>query len=168
MPVETLAYTYTTKAAVERLFGTAGVSSNTADVTGSNQDSLVWADVIGDVTTLIDSYCAVYYNPSDLAQSYWVQTRAQWIGAWLLSQRRGSTERFAKRVEMILEELERVRLGILQIPNLPTRADFTPAMSNVFVDCYAGVHKIKVIQGISTGGTSGRQDISWFQWNDWY
>lgn len=166
--LETLTYQYTDRPKIERLYSSVAVANQTNDVTGTNLSTLVWADIVGDVTTLIDSYCAVWYNPSDLATSYWVQTRAQWLGAWILSQRRGNTERFAKRVEMFMEELERVRLGVLQIPNLPTRADFTPAMSNVYVDSYAGIHKIKVIQSISTGGFGSRQETSWFFQNDWF
>lgn len=168
MVVETLTYTYTTRTEIERLYSSVAVGQQTADVSGTNQDALVWSDIVGDVTTLIDSYCSIYYNPASLETSRWVRTRAQWIGAWILSQRRGNTERFAKRVELFMEELERVREGILQIPNLPTREDFTPAMSNVYVDAWAGTRKIKVQPVVSTGGNSGRQDISWFQWNDWF
>ena len=166
--METLAYTYCSRQLVERLYSSVAVGLQTNDVGGTTDLATVWTDIINDVTTLIDSYCAVWYEPEDLATSYWVQTRAQWIGAWILSQRRGNTERFAKRVEMFMEELERVRVGALQIPNLPTRSDYVPAMSNMFIDTYSGVRKVKVLQSISTGGTSSRQEISWFAINDWF
>lgn len=168
MPVEILTYTYTSQAEIERLYGKDGVARIIQDLGGTNIASL-WVEVIADATTFIDSYAMQVYDQVYLATSYWVRTRATWIAAFRLSQRKGNNDLFAQRYDEIVEELEKVRAMSLMIPNIPMSADMSPAMSNVEVDPRYNIKKIRVQPEISTGGVSDRQDIAYEPWmNEFY
>ena len=168
MTIETLTYTYTTQAEIERLYGKKGVAQLLVDLTGTDIASM-WEEIIADSTTLIDSYAAQVYDPSDLSTSRWVRTRATRIGAFRLSQRKGNNDLFAQRYEEIIEELQKVKELLLMIPNIPMSADMSPAMSNVQVDPRFQIKKIRVQPEISTGGSSNRQDLAWTPWmTDFY
>lgn len=165
--VTSLTYTYTTQAEVERLYGKKGVAEITADLGGPNL-AAAWEEVIADATTTIDAYAAQIYSPIDLANSYWVRERAKWIAAFRLSQRRGNNDLFSQRYKEIIEELERVKNFDIMIPGLPTSADLTPAMSNVYVDPRFSIAKLRVHPSISTGGLGSRQDVSWNYPSEWF
>ena len=160
-----LAYTYTDKEAIMRLYGNSGVQSNIQDLNSFNLQEW-WIEVVSDASDVINQYCWELYLPEDLATSRWVKTRATWIGAHILSQRRGNPALFGVRYQEILGELLMIKEGALKIPELPTRYDMSPAMSNLVVDDFFQVAKIRVQQTISSGGTSGRQDLAYL-W-PWY
>ena len=44
----------------------------------------------------------------------------------------------------------------------------TPAMSNIRVDDRYYTRKIRVNPNISTGGTTGEQDLDWWYSHDWF
>ena len=67
---------------------------------------------------------------------------------------------FVNRFDEITDELQRVAYGDIIIPNLATREDMTPSVSNLIVHDWFGVSKLRVHSMISTGGASGRQDTS--------
>ncbi len=163
MPTETLTYTYTTQAEIERLYGKTGVAAITADLQGTNIASM-WEEIIADATLTIDSYASQVYDQEDLATSRWVRNRATWLAAYRLSQRKGNNDLYAQRYQEIIDELEKVKSLILIIPNIPTSSDLTPAMSNISIDPRYNIRKVRVNPEISTGGTSDRQDISWSSW----
>lgn len=163
MATETLAYTYTSQAEIERLHGKAGVANLLADLQGANIASLL-EEMIADATLTIDSYASQVYDQEDLATSRWVRSRATWIAAYRLSQRKGNNDLYAQRYQEIIDELEKVKNLTLVIPNIPTSSDMTPMMSNVSVDPRYNIRKIRVNPEISTGGVIERQDISWSSW----
>jgi phage gp36-like protein len=160
---ETLAYTYTTQAEIQRLAGRVGVNNIMQDLVGTDVADM-WEEVIADATTTIDSYAAQVYNQSDLATSRWVRSRATWIAAYRLSMRKGNNDNFAERYSEIIEELEKVKSLILMIPNIPLSADMSPVMSNVNVNPHYNTKKIRVQPEISTGGSRERQDVDWQPW----
>ena len=161
-----LTYTYTTKEEIARLYGSNGQQSIIQDLAASNLSSW-WTELISDASDIVNQYCLVYYQASDLSNSRWVRTRTTWIAAYLLSQRRGNPALWGLRYEQIIDELLMVMHGEIQIPGLPTRADFTPAMSNLVVDDHFQISKIRVQPFISTGGTHANQQIA-YRWPfDW-
>lgn len=165
---ETITYLYTTQAEMERLYGKKGLESLIADMGGTNIATW-WQEIAADATTTIDSYASQVYAPADLYTSYWVRIRATWIGCYRASQRKGNPDLFSQRYQEIIEELEKVKTQDIIIPNIPTAADLTPAMSNVYIDARYEIDKIRVIPQISTGGTSGRQSLAWALYPpDWY
>jgi hypothetical protein len=161
MPTE-LTYTYTTREEIQRLYGSSGQQAIIQDLSGSNISSW-YTELIADASDIINQYCLVYYHAEDLGNSRWVHTRATWIAAYLLSQRRGNPALWGGRYAEILEELRMVLAGLIQIPGLPTRSDFTPAMSNLVIDDHFQISKIRVQPFISTGGVGSNQQIA-YRW----
>lgn len=166
MAVETLASIYTSEEEVTRLFSSLGIELRLDDLMGSDL-ATYWTEVTCDATDKVNEYCEIYYEPTDMVNNRWVRTRATWICAYLVSQRRGNPAQFFTRYEEIIGELLAVLEGRLLIPRLPTRADFTPAMSNQVVDDRFALHKLRTYQTISTGGISSRQDLSTWVPYEW-
>lgn len=150
---------YTTEAEVTRLFSSLGVENRVDDLTDAGDLEDLWEDITEDATSMINQYCENFYTSLDLNGSRWVRIRATYIACHILSYRRGNPSLFRDRYEQILEELEKVSIGSLLIPSLPTRSDFTPAMTNVAVNDKYYIDKIRVHSTISTGGSSGRQSV---------
>lgn len=156
---------YTTKEEIVRRYGSVGVKSTVQDLTGTDTTEF-WTELTSEASDVINTYCWVYYLPADLEDSRWVRSRATWIGCYLLSIRRGNPGLFKMRYDEIIDELREVAAGIIQIPELPTRGDFTPAMSNVRVEDGFRSTRVRVDQATSAGGIGSRQDIS--QLWPWY
>lgn len=161
MAVEVLTYVYTTEAEVQRVLSATGVDLRVDDLLGDTLSDF-WTDITSEATDIINQYCELFYDPSDLYTSHWVRSRARWIGAHLLSQRRGNPALFQSRIDEIYNDLEGVFDGTLIIPRLPTREDVIPSMSNLIVDDRFRVSKTRVHPEISTGETSGRQHLSYY------
>ena len=160
MAVEVLTYTYTTKDEIERIaYGNQNSILRVDDLSVSEQTTL-WTEITEEATLYIEQFAMMYYFPEDLANSRWVRSRAAWVGAYFLSQRRGDPAMFVNRFDEITDELQRVAYGDIIIPNLATREDMTPSVSNLIVHDWFGVSKLRVHSMISTGGASGRQDTS--------
>ena len=158
---------YTSREEINRRYGSVGVKSSTQDMTGADTVEF-WVELTSEASDVVNTYCWVYYLPADLEDSRWVRSRATWIGCYLLSIRRGNPGLFKMRYDEIIEELQAVAGGIIQIPELPTRGDFTPAMSNVRIEDGFRSTRVRVDQTSSTGGVGSRQDISYvWPWQDW-
>lgn len=157
---------YTTQAEIQGLFSQVGVMIRLDDLDPPGFKNAL-EGFIDEATGIIDQYAQYFYDPADLANSTWVRRRCTWIACFLLSQRKGNPALFFRRYEEILDELERVKIGDLMIPGLPTSADLTPAMSNLTVDERFHVRKLRVHTSISAGGTSSRQDIAPFLPYEW-
>ena len=160
MAVETLTSVYTTQAEIERIaYGEDGVPLIVDDIT-PGEESTFWVELTEDATDFINEVASLRYDPVDMADSRWVRSRSTWVGAYFLSQRRGNPALFVNRFDEITDELQRVAEGKIIIPRLPTRENFTPAMSNIVVNDYFNVHKLRVHPSISTGGGGKNQDIA--------
>lgn len=160
MAVETLSFVYTSITEIEKIYSSAGADFASDDFTGADLTQLQ-LEIVEDATDYINQYVLGRYRATDLADSRWVRTRASWIGAYFLSQRRGNPapEPFFSRKEEIEEELIKVRDQKIMIPRLSNKSDFTPALSNYKIDHRFRKAKIRVQQRTSTGGTSSRQDL---------
>lgn len=163
---EALQYTYTSQAEIEFAWSSIGVTLRIDDLSGTQLRDF-WLDLIAEATDIVNQYCLHYYSESDLNNSRWVRSRCKWIGAYLLSQRRGNPAVFRERYEEVISDLEKVYNGSISIPRLPTSSDMTPALSNLVVDPTFLHKQLRVHPNISTGGTSARQDLSYRFPFDW-
>jgi hypothetical protein len=169
MPIETLTYTYTTQAEIERIWSAAAGLLRADDDQDGVAESGVWDDVVNEATDTVNLYLERWYDAEDMANNLWVRRAATWIGAHLLSLRRGDSGNYFDRYERILAALQEIWEGKRQVPRLAQRADTTPAMSNLRVDQRFAIQKIRVQQSTSTGGTSSRQDLDpQYPWGEWY
>lgn len=158
--VESLAFTYTSREEIVRIFGNNGVNLRGDDLRNASGEAAMMGEIIGESTEMINFYCGMNYDEIDLSDSYLVRRWATWIACHLLSQRRGNPAMFVDKYEETLRLLEEVYKFNRIIPRLPTREDLTPAMSNLHIDDRFRTHKIRVHPTISTGGTYGKQDLS--------
>ena len=161
-----LAYTFTSQAEVERLYTIEGSNLQIMDLVGDNV-AYLWAETIADATTEMLSYLQGIHSDADLYNNYWVRRRATWIAAYRLSQRAGSPPQFAERYLQILEELQKVKDGVIMIPDVPVRSDLAPSMSNVYVDARYEYQKIRTNPSINVGESSGRQHINYLWPVEW-
>lgn len=161
MPTE-LSYLYCTKAEIENIIGSDAYGKMVQDL-NATQLAAWLTEFRSDATDLINTYCLVFYEAEDLANSRWVRTRAAYVAVYFLSQRRGNPALYQLRFEQIMQELMMVLQGIIQIPGLATRNDMTPAMTNLTVDDNFSVQKLRVQPAISTGGTYSNQHTA-YRW----
>jgi len=152
-----LSYAYTSEAEIKRVISTSGFDLRVDDL-ADTLDAIT--DIVEEATDMVNFYCGLHYNESDLETSPLVRRWTTWVACYLLSQRRGNPAIFADRMGEVLALLEEVSRHDRIIPRLPTREDLTPAMSNVHIDDKFRTHKIRVHPTISTGGTYGKQDLS--------
>jgi phage gp36-like protein len=153
---ESITYLYTSRQEIERLIGYEGASAMTDDTLEGESEEDVWQDAIEQATDEINLFLEKWYDPSDMAENKWIRHQASWIAAYLLSQRRGNPALYERRYERILLLLEEIHKGYRQVPRLPWKADFSPAMDNVVVDHRYHIDKIRVQGRISSTGTPVR------------
>lgn len=92
-------------------------------------------DVIGDASAIIDEHCYFLYDPVNLQGVDWVRHRTADIATFLLCERRGNPvpQSIARKYEYAMDRLQKIQLGIRQIPGVPVRKSAAPVMSNVRV-----------------------------------
>ena len=158
---ETLTEVYTSQDEIERLMSREGVFLQTDDLTGSDLTDY-FTEVIADGTDYINQYAGFRYLEADMKNNRWVRSRATWLGAYYLFQRRGQAPPavLQNRFIEITDELEKVHAEKILIPRLKTSEDLSPAMSNLKVDHSFQVNKVRVKPTISTGTPSGRQHVA--------
>lgn len=157
-------YRYTTREEMSHLFTAIGVEFR---LEGSPDCQLRLNFYIDDATSYIDQYLSTMYNQVDLNSSTWVRTRATWIACYRLSQVGGNPSLFGGRFEEIVEELQKVKDGSLVVPELGTKWDLVPSMSNIDHDPRFRARTRRVdgeTSSPSTGGTKSR-DMSEDWWN---
>lgn len=165
MALETLPYTYTSQAEIEaKISASAGllqVDHNQSLAIDASDESTVWSDVVSEATDIVNMYCLELYNDYDLASSLWVHRQATWIGCHLLCLERGnpSPGTFQSQFDRSIAYLDKIHNMTFRIPRLPTRTDNTPSLSNLAVDNWWFINKIRVQPSISTGGQSSKQDL---------
>lgn len=166
---ESLTYTYTSQNEIERILSNSGVQLRIRDLNGTNSSDY-WAELIAEATDVVNQWVDGFYDYDDLADNQWVRRHATWIALTLLCRRRANPvpDSILERYEEVLEDLRNVKMGVIQIPRLPTRSDMTPAMSNLRVDDRYYSRKLRVNPSISAGGTSGDQDLDWWWSYDWF
>jgi hypothetical protein len=147
---------YTSQTEIERIWSANAVTLRTDEI-GSTTD--YWDEVNEEATDIVNLYASIWYEESDMYSNRFVRRLATWIGCYLVSLRRGDPGQYYAQYERVIDILEKIQKGILQIPRLGTRADITPALSNMRVDDRFSINKVRVQPSVSTGGTSSRQDL---------
>lgn len=148
---------YTSRTEMNRLFSAQGVEFRLDDAFSCEDDLNFFID---DASSTVDQYASQVYLPADMYTSKWVRIRTTWIACHLLSQRQGNPSLFFGRYEQILDELQRVAQQALIIPELSTREDMVPTMSNIEHDPRYREKTLRVESTVSTGSTSSKQDLS--------
>lgn len=166
--VETLAFTYTSQAEVEKVYSQAGLDFSLDDLAGADLTQGI-KEFLEDATDFVNQFAGDRYEEADMNESRWVRSRASWIAAYLFSQRRGNPppEAFANRFDMIRDELEQVKADNLNIPRLGTKSNFLPSISNYTIDDRHPIRKVRVQTDISSGGLYSEQDVSNQHDNEW-
>lgn len=136
----------------------------TASDVGGTHDDLVNAiyEAIAQASDDISLYLEPWYEPADMLRSRYIRTRCTVMACHHLCTRKGNPSPFLDEYTACIATLERINKGEFQVPGLPTRADFTPALSNYRVDDRYIVNKVRVEPTLSTGGIGARQDVDYF------
>lgn len=118
---------YCSLANVQGRLGADGVNYRVDD------DPTFIQQVLDDASRFVDEHCLLGYSEANLAASPWVKHRTADVAAYLFCERRGNAvpAGIAQKFERAEKKLERVRLGKLQIPDVPARRDLAPVMDNV-------------------------------------
>ncbi len=115
-------------------------------------------------TSQVKLYCCSRYDDSAL-QTCWSANRwATALGAKWIRSRRGQMppKQIMDDCEEALEEMRQVRVGMLQLEDIPTRTAGWPFISNVTIDVRYDLVKTRVEEQISEGTpTQYAQYIDW-------
>ena len=65
--VESLAFTYTSRSEIIRIFGTSGVNLRGDDLGQGGSEAAMMEEIIGESTELINFYCGMNYSEEDLS-----------------------------------------------------------------------------------------------------
>ncbi len=123
-------------------------------------------DVLTDASTQIDEHLFFLYDPAQLATSDWVRERCADIAACLLCERRGNPvpPGIQAKYERTMNRLEKIRLGLLAVPNLPIRKEMAPVLSNVRIRLDPFPRTV-VERANSTGNPQGyNQHLDYLDW----
>ena len=160
---EALPPQYSTRTEVESIMSQVGVDVRLDDneddeVTEANpqqpdipDEEGHLTDAIDEATDIVNEYALPLYSDTVLCASRWVRRRASYLAAWIVSQRRGNAALYEERACRIMEELERVRQGVLLIPRAERRVSTMPRMSNVRIDRRYIREKVRVVRETSVG-----------------
>ena len=153
----------TSQAEIERIWSVDGALVRASDDEFGTEslapEASVWDEVIAEASDTVYMYLQSHYEIGTLSTNTWARRQASWIGAYLLSMRRGNPAVFNSRYASIIETLERIRLGQLQVPGAVVRSNEAPALSNLTMDDRFRISKVRVVPQISTGGTDGKQHL---------
>lgn len=169
MAIEVAPLLYTTRAEIASISSDLGIDLKVDDDDSGTieapEEQLV-TDAIWEATDTINEVCLHFYTAEVLETSAWVRRRASYLAAHILGRRRGNPSVYCDEVEKLLGkggELERIRNGLLHIPRMAKRDDFTPKMSNVVVDMNHSQAKLRVLDGTSVGKASdAEQDKDYY------
>ena len=156
-----LEYVYTTSTRIDRVLGTSGATQWSDHNDDGFADTSVYEDAIYWATCEIDLYCRGIYSPADMVNNSWVVYACTRLAAWKLCQNRGNSppEALENEAQRLLQQLESIRMGDMQIPGLSQRADMRPVMVNRVVDRRYTRRTVRVDRATSTDSpTVLRQD----------
>lgn len=102
------------------------------------------------------------FNPTDMVDDPWVESRTTWIAAHYISRRMGQEHYFHDLYDEAITEVNAIATGEIPVPvNIPLRSMAIPAMSNYTIDDRFATSKLRVRSTISVGGTYAGQDVSY-------
>jgi len=154
---ESLAYTYTTQAEMEKVVGKA-TFMNLVDPDGDRyEDTTIVDGLCYDATDEMNFFCAHRYDPEDMANNAWVRRTASWLGCYFATALGGNPEHFQAQAERVLQRLQLIHDGSHQIPRLALRADLTPSMSNLRIEPWHSDSPVRVTATDIVGGSYSEQ-----------
>lgn len=156
---ETLTYVYTSQAELERVFSITAVNRRADLDKDGIADPLVIDETANIATDEINLYCEPHYNASDMVNNLWIRRQATYIGCFHLSLLRGHPAQFKTYYEKIVQWLEKIREGSLQVPRLYKKSNMSPSVSNYVVDNRYRYTQERVIPSVSPGGITGDQHL---------
>ncbi len=166
--LETVTNVFTSQAEIERRISQTGADLRMADLDNYAIDEM-WEEIIVEATDIIAIYCQEHYEHLALSESMWVRARASWIGAYLLSQRKGNPAIFEESYSRIIDELEKVRSRLVYIPRIGVRAELTPTLSNLIIDDNFTQNKIRIQTVTGEGAVDSRQrQDRWYHIYHWF
>lgn len=127
---------YTTLALMQRMFSPDGVLAFSDHDESGISDTDVVEDCIDQASAEVDLYCRGRYSESGLAGARIIQRWATVLAVAFLCERRGNPvpESIAKEAERILEKLQQIQEGKLDLPGVAFGNDLRPAFSNLAID----------------------------------
>jgi phage gp36-like protein len=156
---------YCTAGSLDNRLSREGVDFRTDDMP---PDAL--GDVLEEASREIDEYALLNYAEADLGASPVV---AQWcttIAAVHLCERRGNPVpgSLIRKYDKIIEKLEKVQTGALQIPEIPMRRTNVPQLSNHRIRL--DPHPRSVVERSRSTGTAKNyvQHVDRLDWWDYY
>lgn len=141
---------YTTAAAIQQKISADGYTLRLDDSGADIQD------VIDEADAEIALHCELNYSVAELESSDWIAKKARAIALFHLCERRGNSvpKPVQRAYDVAIADLERVRLGRLQIPDAAPTKSMVPVVSNVRP--YLRPHPRSVVEkGRSTGTPEG-------------
>lgn len=150
---DTLSYSYTSAAEINRRMSAGSVEDYAED----DPDSLATdpdqnlQDAVDEATDTINLYCLGYYAESNLNANSWVRTQATWLACYYLTSRRAEPSPYKPQYDRVIEHLNQIQLGILQVPRAALRSDFSPTHSNHVIDDRFAKRRSRVQPETSTG-----------------
>ena len=147
-----LSTTYCTQSDMERKLGAQAIiewSDHNADTVA---DDDVVDDAINQATGEIDLACRQRYSQAGLATSELINRWATVLACYFLATNRGNPppESLAAEFQRIMEKLQQVAEGLLQLPGVAMRNDMRPTHSNLRIDRRYIQSKIRVEKATST------------------
>lgn len=115
-------------------------------------------------TSQVKLYCCSRYDDSALATCWSANRWATALGARWVCRRRGQAapQSIEDAADESLEEMKQVRVGMLNLEDVPTRTSGWPFLSNIFVDVGYDVCRLRVEQQISElTPTQYSQRVDW-------
>lgn len=127
-----------------------------------------YEDAIWDATETINLYCFQHYDPGALQKSMWVNRRATDLAVYLLSCRRGNSpsSSMEMRYNQAIQWLDKIHMGLFELPGVPMRFTSAPSWSNVRVDQRYNTFRLRVETSISDSSPAPYQQA--IDWNSLY
>lgn len=154
MPPPAQSYQYTDRDSIESLLSAEGLTlslDDDRDGEEATKESARVAMAVGFATAKVDLFCQPSYDPSQLANSWSVWNWATILAAWWLRNRRGNPgpASLKEMKDEVMQELEMVRAGQMQVDSIGRRSTMAPAWSNVRVDPRYRLHQSRIQRPIS-------------------
>lgn len=154
-----LTETYTTQADIQALMSSVGELNVTDDDNDGSQSAAELAfttKAISWATDRVNFYLQPFHKASELTKSWVVNEWATILACYWLASRRGNPtpSSFDALYKDTIKDLETCASGRMHVPNIAHRDSMWPAWSNVRVNPYYALRKVRVERGISERTTT--------------
>jgi hypothetical protein len=148
---------YSTITQIEQIISELGVDLTSGDnFTTIASDTANVNAAIEKVDSIIDLKIGMLYSPASLAASTWVKWCSATLASCALYRRRGNPcpESLHRECEEYIENLNAIKAGELQLPDVAYQGNHFPTMTNIAVDMRYTRRHLRRITSTSTGHAS--------------